>query len=163
MTFFGKKCPFQRRKFFMTFFLVIDRIFMFCLSLLSEIWQITYMALFFTKNLYFRQKIPSWHFHTHPITLLLEILGRRMHGPSPTSNFGGTVSPSPSKSPPMVEELLEDHVIRKLLHLDPSTRVHHRCHTRVKGWRTSRISHCSTIAIAIIIDGHGIVKQEGQW
>src|SRR6218665_582042 len=38
----------------------------------------------------------------HPITLLLEILGRRMHGPSPLqkNSFGGR-SPSPPKSQPM--------------------------------------------------------------
>ena len=34
-------------------------------------------------------------------TLLLKILGGRMHGPSPTSNFFGGRSPSPPRSPPM--------------------------------------------------------------
>src|SRR6218665_2404124 len=43
----------------------------------------------------------SSYFYTHPITLLVEILGERMHGPSPTSNFSGGPSPIPSKSPPM--------------------------------------------------------------
>src|SRR6218665_1245509 len=35
------------------------------------------------------------YFHAHPTTLLLKILGGPMHGPSPTSNFGGTVPPVP--------------------------------------------------------------------
>src|SRR6218665_1795603 len=34
-------------------------------------------------------------FRAHPTTLLLKILGGPMHGPSPTSNFGGTVPHSP--------------------------------------------------------------------
>src|SRR6218665_1167791 len=29
------------------------------------------------------------YFRAHPTTLLLKILGGRMHGPSPTSNLGG--------------------------------------------------------------------------
>src|SRR6218665_3927507 len=33
------------------------------------------------------------YFSAHPTTLLLKILGGRMHGPSPTSNFVGTVPP----------------------------------------------------------------------
>ena len=35
------------------------------------------------------------YFRAHPTTLLLKILGRRMHGPSPTSNFGGDCPPVP--------------------------------------------------------------------
>src|SRR6218665_4136427 len=64
MTVFRKNISYQRRKFL--------------------------MAFFFTKNLYFRTKHSfvtpfslSSYFHTHPITLLLEILGGRMHEPSP--------------------------------------------------------------------------------
>jgi len=34
-------------------------------------------------------------------TLLLKILGGRMHGPSPTSNFGGDRPPVSPRSPPM--------------------------------------------------------------
>src|SRR6218665_3756029 len=56
------------------------------------------MALFFTKRLYFRRKksfmtpvLFSLYFHTHPITLLLQILGGLMHGPSPHLKFWGTV------------------------------------------------------------------------
>src|SRR6218665_92320 len=62
---------------------------------------ITYMAIFFTKNLYFRKKsfispFYSTYFNTHPITLLLEILGGQMHGPSPPQILGG-----PPPSPPL--------------------------------------------------------------
>ena len=35
------------------------------------------------------------YFRAHPTTLLLKILGGRMHGPSPTSNFGGPSPQSP--------------------------------------------------------------------
>jgi len=58
---------------------------------------ITYIILPFSwRKTYFRKKsfiapfLVSSYFATHPITLLLEILGGRMHGPSPTSNFLGT-------------------------------------------------------------------------
>ena len=66
------------------------------------------MTPFLTKNLYFRTKnsfmshfLGTSYFPAHPITLLLQILEGRMHGPSPTSNFGGTVPPVPPKSPPV--------------------------------------------------------------
>ena len=42
------------------------------------------------------------YFHTHPLTLLLEILGGQIHGPSPTSNYGGTVPSSPPKYPALI-------------------------------------------------------------
>src|SRR6218665_673841 len=45
----------------------------------------------------------SSYFASHPITVLLKILGGRTHGPSPTSNLGA--SPSPPKSPPMTAGL----------------------------------------------------------
>src|SRR6218665_1878327 len=48
-------------KFVMTFFLVIDRFSVFCLSLLSEIRYITYMTIFLTKNLCSEQNIPPLH------------------------------------------------------------------------------------------------------
>jgi len=35
------------------------------------------------------------YFCAHPTTLLPKILGGRMHGPSPTSNYGGTIPPVP--------------------------------------------------------------------
>src|SRR6218665_3824426 len=78
-------------------------------SILSEILYITYMTLLFlTKSLNFRQKyssltlfLVSSYFSSHPITVLLKILGGRMHGPSATSNFEGTVPPVPPRPPPM--------------------------------------------------------------
>jgi len=49
------------------------------------------------------------YFRTHPITLLLEILGGRMHGPSPHLNlFLGRLSPPvPPKSPPMSQGVIK--------------------------------------------------------
>src|SRR6218665_554117 len=54
------------------------------------------MTLFLTKNLYFTKKIPSSHLFVstsylpaYPITLLLQILRGRMHGPSPHLKFWG--------------------------------------------------------------------------
>src|SRR6218665_2866967 len=41
------------------------------------------------------------YFRAHPTTLLLKILGGRMHGPSPPQIFGGTVLPVPPRSSPM--------------------------------------------------------------
>src|SRR6218665_1521242 len=41
------------------------------------------------------------YFHTHPITILLEILGERMHGPYPHLKCRGPSLQSPPKSPPM--------------------------------------------------------------
>jgi len=59
------------------------------------------MALLFMKNLYFRKKnsfmtpfFTQFVFHTHSITLLLEILGGTDAWAVPhTSNFWGTVPP----------------------------------------------------------------------
>src|SRR6218665_1778117 len=97
----------------MTFLLVIDRILsVFCLSLPEISYYLTYnydpfltqMPLFQSKT---EQNNPSRHlfsvssyFATHPITLLLEILGGRMHGPSPPQILGGRL-PVPPKSPPL--------------------------------------------------------------
>src|SRR6218665_1414431 len=90
MTYLRKKCPVQRRKFQMTDF-----------SRSVGCMKSAYMILFLTNNLYSisEQIIPPWYlfysvrrpyFATLSITLLLEILGGRMHGPSPNSNFRGT-------------------------------------------------------------------------
>jgi len=50
----------------------------------------------------------NWaYFSAHPTTLLLKILGGRMHGPSPTSNFGGTVPPVPLGFCPCVYFFIE--------------------------------------------------------
>src|SRR6218665_1803573 len=55
--------------------------------------------LFMKKSLVTRFFLSSY-FRTHP-TLLLKILGERMHRPSSTSNCWVTVPQFPSKSPPM--------------------------------------------------------------
>ena len=82
-------------------------------TVLSEILLYTYiyhiiMTLFFRKNLYFAKKLlrltfflTTSHFPAHPITQLLQILGGRMHGPSPNFKLWGDRAPSPPKSPPM--------------------------------------------------------------
>src|SRR6218665_578889 len=56
------------------------------------------MTLFLTRKTSASDKISivtpfllSSYFHTHRITLLLQILGGRMHGPSLTSSFLGNV------------------------------------------------------------------------
>jgi len=86
---------------------IADKIFE-CLTLLSEIWYITYMTLFLTKNLYFRTKhssmtlLVSSYFASHPITVLLEFSkywgDGRIIRPHTSNFFLGTVSP---KSPPV--------------------------------------------------------------
>src|SRR6218665_87458 len=89
-------------------FLVIDQVFListlsfrFSVSLL---YQMSYMTLSSQQKALFQQKhslstpifLLSSNFRAHPTTLLLKILGgRTMHGPSPTSNFRGTVPFSP--------------------------------------------------------------------
>ena len=70
--------------------------------------NIACMALSWREKHLFRKKIPWWHpfftqfvFHTHPITLLLEVLGERMHGPSPSPQiFWGDRPPSPPPKSP---------------------------------------------------------------
>src|SRR6218665_2228849 len=66
------------------------------------------MALFFTKKLYLRTKNSfmtpceiSSNFHAHPITLLFQKIGGRMHGPPPTQIFGNRPRRHPPRSPPM--------------------------------------------------------------
>src|SRR6218665_697728 len=90
------------------------------------------MTLFFTKNLYFR-KIPPLHlflvssyFATHPTTLLLEILGGRMHWPPPPKILeGDRTLQSPLSLHPCLIVCLRDsgsiHVC--LLRLSVSLRV----------------------------------------
>src|SRR6218665_974199 len=65
-----------------------------------------YIALFLTKtSISHTHKNPFFfcsYFRTLPITLLLQILGERMHGPSPHFKFQGTAPSSPrSRSPPI--------------------------------------------------------------
>src|SRR6218665_1755047 len=100
MTFFSEKFPFSRPKILMTFllsstgfsdfpFLFPNFPYLYCVKwTISEKDSLT--TPFFFLFSYFR---------AHPTTLLLKILGGRMHGPSPTSNLGG---PSP-RSPPLAE------------------------------------------------------------
>src|SRR6218665_3396689 len=72
-------------------------------NMIYHIICITYMALSSREESLFQNKkfinhtffLLSSYFHTHPITLLLEILGGRIHGPCSTSNFEG---PSPQFS-----------------------------------------------------------------
>src|SRR6218665_1139897 len=68
------------------------------------------------NHVLFQKRIPLWHlfllcsyFCAHPTTLLLKILGGRMHGPSRTLNLGGP-SPSPHRSPPLYNTFILDDV-----------------------------------------------------
>src|SRR6218665_2930325 len=96
---FQEKFAFSGSKFLMTFFLVIDlvlRIFPF----FSHIFRMFTMLTVVYDHFLIRKNHFSLcsYFHAHPTTLLLKILGGPMHGPSPTSNFGGTVPPVPPRS-----------------------------------------------------------------
>src|SRR6218665_1779131 len=71
-------------------FLVIDHVFL--------IFRIHYFTKEFLDNTSF---LLYSYFRVHPTTLFQKILGGRMHGPSPSSNFGGTVTP---RSPPLHTE-----------------------------------------------------------
>ena len=91
--FFKEKFPFSHWKFLMTFFSLLP---VFMMSLLSEIWYIPYMALSWREKPLFKNKfffvtpfLLSSYFHTLPITLLLEILGARMHWPYLLPQFLG--------------------------------------------------------------------------
>jgi len=89
MRFFWKKFPFSRPKFLMTF-LVIDQVFpifpFFC-----RIWPFPHKNNnhCFRKEFLYDTFLLCSYFRARPTTLLLKILGGRMHGPSPTSNFVG--------------------------------------------------------------------------
>ena len=96
-------------------FLVIDQVFrIFPFS--SQIFRIfTMLHVLYgplLKKRLFQKRIPLWHhfllcsyFRAHPTTLLLKILGGRMHGPSPHLKFWGERPPSPSRSPPLGQVL----------------------------------------------------------
>src|SRR6218665_774355 len=91
MTFFRKKFPFSRQKFLMTFFLIIDQVFR-IFPLFSQIFRF-FTMLNVACDPFLTRKTPFLlcsYFHAHSTTLLLKILRRRLHGPSPTSTFGGT-------------------------------------------------------------------------
>ena len=53
------------------------------------------MTIFFTKTSISEKKFVHLTFFSHFITLLLQILGGRMHGPSPPQILRGTVPLSP--------------------------------------------------------------------
>ena len=78
--------------------LVIDRLL--CLFYQSLLSDIPYTC----RNIF----LSTSYFPTHPVTLLLQILGAQMHGQSPTSNlFGGTVSLVPLSLHPWVDEKIK--------------------------------------------------------
>ena len=68
----------------------------------------THMTLSSEEKPLFQKRIPLWHLFysvrtfAHTTTLLLKILGGRMHGPSPTSNFGGPSPKFPHRSPSLL-------------------------------------------------------------
>jgi len=66
-------------------------------SVKCDMWHI--YGPFFTGKTSMSHKIPWWHlflfssyFRTHTTTLLLKILGGRMHGPSPSQIWGAVPS-----------------------------------------------------------------------
>src|SRR6218665_2777145 len=84
-------------------FLVIDQIFRFSLSFprfsLSLLCQMSYLTLSSQeKHLFFTLFILS---RASNNTTSLNIGGNQCMGRPPTSNFGGTVPPSPPRSPPL--------------------------------------------------------------
>ena len=113
MTSFRKKFQISGWKFLMTFFShrpyllcfpCLYRV-MICLFTVSNLIYTIYAPFFMRKtsilqkNSFLTPFLLNTYFHTHPITLLLQILGGRIHGPSPPQILGGP-SPSPPKSPP---------------------------------------------------------------
>src|SRR6218665_1677053 len=83
----------------MTFFLVIDQVSR-ILPLFSLIFRI-FTLLNIVHNPFLARKTPFSHFGStkflvsHPQNTTSQTIGGRVHGPSPTSNFGGTVPPVP--------------------------------------------------------------------
>src|SRR6218665_2651674 len=59
----------------------------------------SYMTLASQENTLF---LLCSYFRAHPTTLLLKILGGRMHGRAPPQILDGTVPPSPPRSPPLL-------------------------------------------------------------
>src|SRR6218665_2829490 len=103
LPFFRKKLPFSRPKFLMTFLVIAHdcRIFLrFSMSLIAPC-NVVYDPFFTRKppisenNSLMTPFSTLFVLYTHiRQALLLKILGGRIHGPSPTSNFGGS-PPSP--------------------------------------------------------------------
>src|SRR6218665_2987557 len=107
MTVFREKISILTAKISDDLFLVIHQVFL-IFPFISQIFRfftmlnVVYDPFHTRKTTIFRKisvmtpfKLCSC-FNAHPTTLLLKILGEgRMHGPSPTSSFGGTVPQSP--------------------------------------------------------------------
>src|SRR6218665_1149848 len=72
---------------------------------------------FTTKNSSLTPFPVSSYFVSHPTTLLLKILGGRIHGPSHRPHILGGPSPSPPKSPPMLMEILTPDLTLAVQHL----------------------------------------------
>src|SRR6218665_2500246 len=112
MTFFRRNISIFTPKNSDDLFLVIGQVFLIFTSLfrfsVSLLCQMSYMTLSSQEKSLFLKKflddtyfLLSSCFHAHPTTLLLKILGGPMHGPSPTSNFGGP-PPSPLGLRPLI-------------------------------------------------------------
>src|SRR6218665_373278 len=90
MTIFSEKFPFWRQKFLMTFFLVIDQVLR-IFPLFSLVFRI-FALIKVVHDPFLTRKTPFFlfsYFRAHPPTLLLKILGGRMHGPSPHLKLWG--------------------------------------------------------------------------
>ena len=86
MRFFRKKFPFSRQKFLMTFFFRHRPGFSDFPFLFPDFPYLCYAKCHIWPFLSSQEKHLSLlclYFHAHPTTLLLKILGGRMHGPSP--------------------------------------------------------------------------------
>src|SRR6218665_787278 len=96
MTVFRKKMSIFTAKISDDLFLAIDQVFR-IFSFFYQIFRI-FTVLNVVYDPFLARKTPCLlfsYFPAQPTTLLLKIFGRRIHWPPPTSNFGGTVSPSP--------------------------------------------------------------------
>ena len=99
MTFFRKKFPFYDPKFLTTLF--SHRLYFVCFFSVSTVWNLiyniydTFLNRFENTTFLLDVFFVSSYFTSHPITVLLEILGGRMHGPSTHLKFLGDRRPSP--------------------------------------------------------------------
>src|SRR6218665_1364324 len=122
MTFFGKQFSFSR-KISDDLLLIIDQVFRIFFSQIIRIFTmlnvvydpfLTRTTTISEKNSFMTLFLLCSYFRTHPTTLLLKILGGRMHGPPPPQILGGP-SPSPSRSPPLIpsSETLSNTIFSK--------------------------------------------------
>src|SRR6218665_3338650 len=89
--------PFWRQKFLITFFSSSTRFFEFSLIFrVFTLLNVVHDPFLTTKPLF----LLFSYFRAHPTTLLLKILGGRMHGHAPTSNFRTTVPSVPPRFRP---------------------------------------------------------------